>query len=191
MRTSEISRKTEETDITASLCLDGGAADVKTGVGFFDHMLLSFAKHSGFGLRLDAAGDLYVDAHHTVEDCGIVLGRALKQAIGPGEGIRRFASAHVPMDEALAFCAVDIAGRAFLRFEADFPQQVIGGYDACLTEEFFRAFAVNAEITLHIKAEYGSNSHHITEAMFKALAIALREAAAVVGQGIPSTKGIL
>ena len=191
MRTASVQRKTKETEISAGLRLDGGASEISTGIGFFDHMLNSFAVHGGFGLNLRAVGDLNVDGHHTVEDTGIVLGRAFAEALGERSGIARFGSFYVPMDESLAFAAVDISGRPLLVFRAQFCQQRIGDYDSCLTEEFFRAFAVNAGITLHAAVEYGTNAHHQTEALFKAAAHAMRLAAAPAGNGPLSTKGIL
>lgn len=191
MRTALETRKTKETDITVELSLDGGTVDVSTGIGFFDHMLTAFAVHGGFGLRIKAKGDLYVDGHHTVEDTGIVLGKAFAQAFGDKSGIARFGSFYVPMDEALAFAAVDVSGRPFLAFRADFSQERTGEYDLCLTEEFMRAFAMNAGVTLHIRLEYGSNAHHEVEAIFKAAAHALRLAAAKTGGGVLSTKGSL
>lgn len=191
MRGAEVTRKTKETEIQASLCLDGGAVRVSTGIGFFDHMLTALAFYAGWGLTLTAKGDLEVDGHHTVEDAGIVLGQALAQALGDKAGITRFATAFVPMDEALCRTVLDISGRPFLVFEADMPQELIGGYDSCLTEEFMRAMAVNAGLTLHQRALYGKNAHHITEALFKSLGLALKEAAAVKGEGVTSTKGVL
>lgn len=191
MRGVEVTRKTKETEIQASLCLDGGAVRVSTGIGFFDHMLTALAFYAGWGLTLTAKGDLEVDGHHTVEDAGIVLGQALAQALGDKAGITRFATAFVPMDEALCRTVLDISGRPFLVFEADMPQELIGGYDSCLTEEFMRALAVNAGLTLHQRALYGKNAHHITEALFKSLGLALKEAAAVKGRGVTSTKGVL
>lgn len=191
MRTAQMKRATRETDIALELDLDAGDYQIETGVGFFDHMLTSFAVHSGFGLRVHAKGDYQVDDHHTVEDVGIVLGQAFHAALGEKRGIRRFASAYIPMDEALAFCAVDVSGRPFLRFDAPMPQEKIGSFDACLTEEFMRAFAMNAGATIHLKAEYSVNAHHITEALFKALARALHDAVAIVGSEIPSSKGAL
>lgn len=189
MRTSVQQRKTKETDIRVELCLDGGDVDISTGVGFFDHMLNSFAVHGGFGLKVQAEGDLLVDCHHTVEDVGIVLGKAFAQALGDKSGIARFGSFTVPMDEALAFAAVDISGRPFLVFQADFPQERVGDFDTCMTEEFMRAFAVNAGITLHTRVEYGTNSHHEIEAMFKAVAHAMRLAVVQTSSGALSTKG--
>ena len=192
MRTSEITRKTKETDITLKLCLDGGEVKIDTGIGFFDHMLNSFATHGGFGLEISAKGDLEVDGHHTVEDVGIVLGKAFNEALGDKGSIERFGSFYVPMDEALAFASVDVSGRPFLVFDAEFPQAVCGDYDCSLTVEFMRALAYNAQITLHIKSVYGDNSHHITEAVFKASAHALKAAVAQNNSGKPlSTKGVL
>lgn len=192
MRTAEQTRETRETQISVRLSLDGGAQEIKTGIGFFDHMLQAFATHGGFGLQVLATGDLFVDGHHTAEDTGIVLGRAFRQALGDRSGIARFGSFYVPMDETLAFAAVDVSGRPFLVFGAEFPQQMVGDFDACLTEEFFRAFAMNAELTLHTRVEYGKNSHHMIEAMFKAVAHALRLAAAQTTPGqVLSTKGSL
>lgn len=190
-RTAEVTRKTKETQITAKLDLDGGEISIQTGVGFFDHMLHAMAFYAGFGLRLTAQGDLEVDSHHTVEDTGIVLGQALTQALGDKAGITRFAHAYVPMDEALARTVLDISGRPFLVFEADMPQEVIGAYDSCLTEEFMRALAVNAGLTLHQHALYGKNAHHITEALFKSLGLAFKQAVAIQGGGVTSTKGVL
>lgn len=190
-REAIINRTTRETDISLKLCLDGGLSKIDTGIGFFDHMLQAFATHGGFGLEVSVKGDLNVDGHHTVEDTGIVLGCAFREALGDKRGIKRFASSYIPMDEALAFCAVDVSGRAFLACNADMPQEKIGDYDSCLTKEFLRAFSDNAGITLHIRSEYGENAHHITEAMFKALARALREAVVRNGNELPSTKGVL
>lgn len=184
-------RITKETEIEIRLCLDGGDIKVDTGIGFFDHMLHSFAFHGGFGLELTAKGDLDVDFHHTVEDAGIVLGTALREAMGDKVGIQRFADVHIPMDEALGFAAVDVSGRPWLTFDANFPQALIGNYDSCLTEEFFRAFAINAGISLHLRVLYGSNSHHMTESLFKAAARVLREALTVKDNRLPSTKGVL
>lgn len=191
MRQSIQRRTTKETDVSVRLFLDGGKVRTETGVGFFDHMLSSFAVHGGFGLELKTAGDLGVDCHHTVEDTGIVLGRAFAEALGDRSGIARFGSFYAPMDESLAFAAVDISGRPFLVFHADFGQERIGGYDSCMTEEFFRAFVVNAGVTLHARVEYGQNAHHQTEALFKAVAHALRIAASSAGDGVLSTKGSL
>lgn len=191
MRCAEISRKTKETDISLSLCLEGGAVSVSTGIGFFDHMLTALAFYAGWGLTLQVEGDLYVDGHHTVEDTGIVLGQAFRQVLGDKNGIRRFGTAFVPMDEALCRTVLDCSNRPYLVFQADMPQPTIGGYDSCLTREFMQAFAVHGGLTLHQKCEYGDNAHHITEALFKSLGLALKEAAQVVGSGVTSTKGVL
>lgn len=191
MRCAEISRKTKETDISLSLCLEGGEVSVSTGIGFFDHMLTALAFYAGWGLTLRVEGDLYVDGHHTVEDTGIVLGQAFRQALGDKVGIRRFGTAYVPMDEALCRTVLDCSNRPYLVFQADMPQPMIGGYDSCLTKEFMQAFAVHGGITLHQTCEYGDNAHHITEALYKSLGLALKEAAQVVGSGVTSTKGVL
>ncbi|HIQ61914.1 MAG TPA: imidazoleglycerol-phosphate dehydratase HisB [Candidatus Enterenecus faecium] len=191
MRCAEISRKTKETDISLSLCLEGGAVSVSTGIGFFDHMLTALAFYAGWGLTLRVEGDLYVDGHHTVEDTGIVLGQAFRQALGDKMGIRRFGTAYVPMDEALCRTVLDCSNRPYLVFQANMPQPMIGGYDSCLTREFMQAFAVHGGITLHQTCEYGDNAHHITEALYKSLGMALKEAAQVVGSGVTSTKGVL
>lgn len=192
MRTSEITRKTKETDITVKMDLDGsGKADISTGIGFFDHMLTALAVHSGFDISVKAAGDLHVDPHHTVEDVGIVLGQTFKQAIGDMKGVNRYGSAYIPMDEALGFACIDISNRPFLVFEAELSCERVGGFDTCLTEEFFRAFAFNGGVTLHVIEKYGKNDHHIIEALFKAAAHALKEAAALNGGEILSTKGVL
>ena len=190
-RAATVVRQTKETNIELTLGLDGGEVVVDTGVGFFDHMLTALAVHGGFGLRLKAEGDWNVDCHHTVEDTGIVLGRAFKQALGDRSGIVRYGHAMIPMDEALGFCAVDVSGRPYLVFDAPMPQPMCGQYDTCLTVEFMRALAVHAGLTLHLKCEYGENAHHITEALFKALARALKQAVAVTGGGVLSAKGVL
>ena len=192
MRSSEIKRKTRETDIEVFVDLDGsGKVEIDTGIGFFDHMLTAFGVHSGIDLKVKCKGDLYVDAHHSVEDTGICLGKAFAEALGDKGNIARYGSAYVPMDEALCFCSLDISGRPFLVFNASFHDDRCGQYDNCLTEEFFRAFAFNAGITLHIKEEYGNNDHHIIEAMFKAVAHALKDAMTETGKGVLSTKGVL
>ena len=190
-RISNISRETKETRIQAALWLSGGPVKIDTGIGFFDHMLHAWAFYAGFGLTLTAKGDLEVDGHHTVEDTGIVLGQALREALGDKVGIRRFGSAYVPMDEALAFTALDFSGRPFLVYEADMPQARMGAYDACLTEEFMRALAMNSGLTLHMRAQYGRNAHHITEALFKSLGLAMKDAVKMEGTGVTSTKGVL
>ena len=191
MRTAQLTRTTKETDIRLALSLEGGPVEIHTGIGFFDHMLTAFAFYGGLGLQIDAKGDLEVDGHHTVEDVGIVLGQAIRQALGDRKGIRRFASAFIPMDEALCFTALDFSNRPFLAFDAEMPQPMIGIYDSCLTEEFMRAFAVNSGLTLHMKCHYGKNAHHITEALFKSLGVAVKEAVQITGAGVTSTKGVL
>lgn len=192
MRTASVSRKSKETDISVQVNLDGGDVSVQTGIGFFDHMLTAFAVHSGFGLQLTCKGDLEVDCHHTVEDTGIVFGQAFLKALGDKAGIARYGSFFVPMDEALGFCAVDISGRPYLVFDARFPEERVGEFDTCMGAEFFRAFAFNAGVTLHLRAPYGDNSHHILEALFKAAGHALKIAAAKTADGaVLSTKGML
>ncbi len=191
MRTATITRTTKETDITLNLSLDGGEVKIATGIGFFDHMLTALAFYAGVGLDLTVKGDLHVDGHHTVEDTGIVLGQALKEALGDKRGIRRFGSAFVPMDEALCFTALDFSNRPFLVFDADMPQPMIGDYDSCLTVEFMRAVAMNGGITLHQKCHYGANAHHITEGLFKSFGLAIKDAVRVEGAGVVSTKGVL
>ena len=191
MRTASITRTTKETDITLTLSLDGGEVQVSTGIGFFDHMLTALAFYAGWGMKLTVRGDLQVDGHHTVEDTGIVLGQALREALGDKKGIRRFGSAYVPMDEALCFTALDFSNRPYLVFDAEMPQPMIGDYDACLTLEFMRALAFNAGITLHQKCHYGVNAHHITEGLYKSLGLAVKDAVKVEGAGVVSTKGVL
>ena len=189
-RTAAVTRKTKETDIKLNLSLEGGTAGIDTGIGFFDHMLYALAAHAGFGLRVSAEGDLNVDGHHTVEDVGIVLGQALREALGDRAGIARFGQAKVPMDEALADAALDLSGRPYLRYDVPETQPRVGEYDACLTGEFWRAVCLHAGMTLHISA-YGGNAHHVTEAVFKACARAMKMAVRVEGTKVPSTKGIL
>lgn len=194
MRQGEIQRKTTETDVQVDLKLDGsGESTVDTGIGFFDHMLTLFARHGLFDLTVKCRGDLAVDGHHSVEDVGIALGEAVRRALGDKAGIARYASFYVPMDEALAFVAVDISGRPFLVYDGGHMAPQIGAYDTELTEEFLRAFAFHAGITLHVKVLYGNNSHHKVEAVFKALGHALYEAVRVRGdiKGVLSTKGTL
>ncbi|MBR3149331.1 MAG: imidazoleglycerol-phosphate dehydratase HisB [Eubacterium sp.] len=192
MRASEITRNTKETQITIRLALDGGEVKVDTGIGFFDHMLTAFGVHGGFGLDVDVKGDIDVDTHHTVEDTGIALGKAFREALGDMSGIKRYGSFAVPMDESLAKAILDISNRPFLVFNAEFEQEFCGDYETCVTEEFFRAFATNAGITLHIEVPYGTNSHHKIEAIFKAVAHALAIAVAPSGDGeVLSTKGVL
>ncbi|MGM9537529.1 MAG: imidazoleglycerol-phosphate dehydratase HisB [Candidatus Onthomonas sp.] len=190
-RTAAIERNTKETQVSVALDLDGGAVEVSTGIGFFDHMLTAFGFYAKIGLTVHVHGDLEVDGHHTVEDTGIVLGQALKQALGDRAGIRRFGSCYVPMDEALTFTALDFSNRPYLVFDAPMPQERIGDYDSCLTVEFMRALAVNAGLTLHQKCLYGANAHHITEGLFKSLGMAIRDAVQIGGSGVTSTKGVL
>ena len=190
-RTAEIQRNTKETRIALSLNLDGGPVEIQTGIGFFDHMLTAWSFYAGFGLTLHVDGDLYVDGHHSVEDTGICLGLAIREAVGDRKGIRRFASSYVPMDEALCFTALDFSNRPYLVFEADMPQERIGDYDSCLTLEFMRALAFNAGITLHQKCFYGVNAHHITEGLFKSLGLAMKDALRIEGDRVVSTKGVL
>lgn len=191
MRTATVERNTKETQIASTLCLDGGEVAVSTGNGFFDHMLTAFAVHGGFGLQLTVQGDLKVDTHHTVEDTGIVLGQALRRALGDFSGIARYGSFAVPMDESLARCDLDLSNRPFLVFRATFRQERCGDYETCVTEEFWRAFAVNAGITLHIDVPYGTNAHHQIEAVFKAVGHALHGAVQPTGGAVLSTKGVL
>jgi imidazoleglycerol-phosphate dehydratase len=192
-RTADISRRTGETEIELALDLDGGDVRAATGIGFFDHMVESLGRHAGLGLRVDAKGDLETGAHHTVEDVGIALGQALDSALGNRAGIRRFGAASVPMDEALGVCAIDVSGRPFCRFESQLPATSIAGFETELTEEFFRAVATNAKLTVHAGTRYGANAHHMVEACFKAFARALREAIEIDPRetGVPSTKGTL
>lgn len=191
IRQATICRETKETQIALYLNLEGGERKIETGIGFFDHMLNSFAVHGGFGLILKCTGDLEVDGHHTVEDVGIALGQALARILGDRAGIARFGSSYVPMDEALGFCALDISGRPYLVYDAPMPQPMCGQYDTCLTVEFMRAFATHAGITLHLKSMYGDNAHHITEALYKALARALRQAVTETDGEVLSAKGVL
>ena len=192
-RRAEISRKTSETEVVLALDLDGGEVSASTGVGFLDHMLELLGRHGRLGLRVQATGDLETGAHHTVEDVGIALGQAVDRALDDRAGIRRFGYAVIPMDEALGTCAIDVSGRPLCVFEADLPAISIAGFDAELAEEFFRAVATNAKLTLHLGTRYGSNAHHMIEACFKAFARALRQAVEVdpLETGIPSTKGTL
>ena len=191
MRTAEIKRKTKETDISLKLTLEGGERKIDTGIGFFDHMLNSFAVHSGFGLTLTCKGDLEVDGHHSVEDCGIALGQALAQCVGDKAGSARFGQAFVPMDEALGFCALDISGRPYLVFDCAWRNERVGGLDLCMIREFFYAFSYSAGVTLHMTLLYGENDHHKAEALFKSFARALRTASGLRTGGVLSTKGIL
>jgi imidazoleglycerol-phosphate dehydratase len=193
-RSADISRRTKETDIELSLMLDGdGSGTRETGVGFFDHLLDAVARHGRLDLDVKVAGDLQTGPHHTVEDTGLAFGRALDEALGDRSGIRRYGHAVVPMDEARASCALDVSGRPFTAFEADLPAEAIADFDSDLAEEFFRAVANSAKLTLHVTVERGANTHHMVEAAFKAFARALREAVSIDPdeQGIPSTKGLL
>jgi imidazoleglycerol-phosphate dehydratase len=193
-RTAEISRKTKETDIQLRLDLDGtGESKISTRIGFFDHMLTLFSRHGLFDLELKCAGDLDVDGHHTVEDAGLALGDGFSKALGSKEGITRYGTACVPMDEALCRAVVDLSGRPYLVCKADFPREDMGGMGTDLVEEFFRAFSTQAKMNLHIEVLYGKNAHHIAEAMFKAVARALAVAIRLDPRvkGIPSTKGVL
>jgi imidazoleglycerol-phosphate dehydratase len=191
-RSSQQHRETKETKIELTLDVDGtGHASASTGIPFFDHMLEQLGKHSGWDLRIEAEGDLEIDTHHTIEDVGIVLGTAFKEALGDKAGVRRFASAVVPLDEALVQVALDLSGRPFLVYEVDPKSEWIGTFDPQLTEEFWRAFAFAAGITLHMRSLSGKNGHHIIEASFKGVARSLRDAVKIEGTGVPSTKGAL
>ena len=192
-RAASIERTTQETTISLAVDLDGGDVVASTGVGFLDHMLDLLGRHGRLGLRVEASGDLETGSHHTVEDVGIALGQALDAALGDRAGIRRFAHVEVPMDESLARCSIDLSGRPFCRFSSDLPPVTIAGFEAELAEEFFRAVATNAKLTLHLSNPYGSNAHHMIEACFKAFARALRDAVSIDPgeRGVPSTKGTL
>ena len=191
-RASAVERRTKETEVRVELELDGsGAASADTGLPFFDHMLQQLGTHAGFDLSVTAKGDLEVDGHHTVEDVGLALGQALGEALGDKRGIRRFASITVPLDEALVEVALDLSGRPFVVHDVDVPAETIGTYDTGLTEDFVRAFATAAEMTLHVRLVAGRSPHHVVEAEFKALAKCLQDAVRIVGTGVPSTKGTL
>ena len=193
-RIANITRNTKETSVEVSLNIDGtGEANIDTGIGFFDHMLILFAKHGLFSLNVKAAGDIRVDGHHTVEDVGIVLGQAMTKAAGNKFGIQRYGQIYLPMDEALALVVVDFSGRSYLALEAEIGRGCVGGFDVELLEEFLRAFAFNAELTLHVRLLAGRNRHHMIEAVFKGLGRALAQSLAVDPrvQGIPSSKGCL
>ena len=191
MRTAQLARKTRETDFHVTLNLDGsGKAKIATGIGFFDHMLTALCVHAGFDLEITVRGDLEVDCHHTVEDTGIVLGQALAKALGEVP-VSRYGSAYVPMDEALGFAALDISKRPFLVFDCPFTADKIGEMDTQMVEEFMRALAYNAGVTLHLRCLYGKNDHHRAEALFKALAHSLRQAVVPAGDAVLSTKGVL
>src|SRR6266702_1582286 len=195
MRKGAVKRTTKETDVEVAVDLDGaGAASVATGIGFLDHMLDLLARHSRIDLTVKAKGDLHIDQHHTTEDVGIALGQAVKQALADMKGITRYADVHVPMDEALTRVAIDVSGRPFLVFEAEFVRDKVGSFDTELVREWFQAFAMNAGVTLHVQTLYGTNDHHIAESCFKGLARALRAAVTIdprAGNEVPSTKGML
>src|SRR5438445_10993021 len=195
MRKGSVKRSTKETDVEVAIDLDGtGAASISTGIGFLDHMLDLLARHSRIDINVKGKGDLHIDQHHTTEDVGIALGQALKQALGDMKGISRYADVHVPMDEALTRVAIDISGRPFLVFKVEFGRAKVGAFDTELVEEWFRAFATNAGITLHVETLYGTNDHHIAESCFKGLARALRSALTIDPRAageVPSTKGRL
>jgi imidazoleglycerol-phosphate dehydratase len=195
VRSATIDRKTTETSVSVSVSLDGtGAFDIKTGVGFYDHMLEQLARHSLIDIKVVAKGDTHIDFHHTVEDVGIALGQAVAKALGERKGIRRYASADLPMDETLTRCAIDVSGRPFLVWKVAFPTHKIGEFDTELVREWFQAFAMNSGITVHVETPYGANSHHIAESCFKALARALRDGIEIDPRQkdrIPSTKGSL
>jgi imidazoleglycerol-phosphate dehydratase len=191
-RASTVTRKSNETDVRVELAIDGsGTSSADTGIAFFDHMLQQLGTHAGFDLSVVAKGDLEVDGHHTVEDVGLAIGQALREALGDKAGIRRFASITVPLDEAAVEVALDLSGRPFIVHEVDVPAETIGTYDTGLTEDFVRAFATAAEMTLHVRLRAGRSPHHVVEAEFKAIAKCLQEAVRVVGGGVPSTKGSL
>ncbi|MBS4220368.1 imidazoleglycerol-phosphate dehydratase HisB [Bacillus sp. FJAT-49711] len=194
MRSASNKRETLETKIELECRLDDpSTVEIQTGVGFFDHMMEAFARHGRIGLTLKVDGDLHIDSHHTVEDAGIVLGKALREALGDKKGIVRYGSSYVPMDETLGFAAIDISGRPFLHFEGEFQTPSLGNFDTELVKEFFRAFAFNAGITLHVRVLYGENTHHKIEAIFKAVGRALAEAIRIDPniQGVNSTKGLI
>ena len=195
MRSAKVTRTTKETDVAVVVNLDGtGAGAIETGIGFFDHMLDLLARHSRIDITVKAKGDLHIDHHHATEDVGIALGQAVKQALGDMKGITRYADVHVPMDEALTRVAIDISGRPFLVFRAEFGRDKVGAFDTELVREWFQAFAINAGLTLHVETLYGSNDHHIAESCFKGLARALRTAVAIDARAageVPSTKGRL
>lgn len=195
MRSASVSRSTHETKIDVSIVLDGdGLYDIQTGIGFLDHMIDQLSRHSLIDMTIRAKGDLHIDQHHTTEDVGIALGQAVRSALGDMKGINRYADVHLPMDEAMTHCAIDVSGRPFLIFDVEFSRDKVGDFDTELFQEFFRAFAMNAGITLHVRNLYGTNNHHIAETCFKAVARALRTAIEIdprKSDAIPSTKGSL
>ena len=190
-RRATVSRKTAETNIEITLSLDGGDSDINTGVPFFDHMLAQTARHGGLGLRVNAVGDLDIDAHHTVEDCGIALGQALDECLGDKSGITRFGYAYAPLDESLARVVLDISGRPSLTWRARLSRQEIGGMEADLLREFFQAFSNHAKMTVHVDLLRGLNAHHQAESIFKAFGLSLKMACTQSNGGMPSTKGVL
>ncbi len=191
-RTSRVTRKTKETQITVVLTLDGsGEVGVSSGVPFFDHMLTAMATHGQFDLQIEANGDLAVDPHHTVEDVGITVGQAFRVAIGEGKGIARFGSLHAPMDDALVLAALDISGRPYLHYGLSIPSQLVGTFATELGEEFFRAFVTHAGVTLHLVQLHGRNAHHVLEAAFKGTGVVLHQGTRIIGSSVPSTKGVL
>lgn len=195
MRSASVSRSTHETKIDVSIVLDGdGLYDIQTGIGFLDHMIDQLSRHSLIDMTIRAKGDLHIDQHHTTEDVGIALGQAVRSALGDMKGINRYADVHLPMDEAMTHCAIDVSGRPFLIFDVEFSRDKVGDFDTELFQEFFQAFAMNAGITLHVRNLYGTNNHHIAETCFKAVARALRTAIEIdprKSDAIPSTKGSL
>ncbi len=192
MRASTLHRTTNETNINLSLCLDGGDALISTGLGYFDHMLMQLAKHGGLGLEIEAKGDLHVDSHHLVEDVGLCLGDALREALGDRKGIARWGEAHVPMDETLIRVVVDLSGRPYCVFQAELPKIIFGnGFQVEMVREFFQAFSARGAFNLHAAVLYGENTHHKVEGLFKGLARALKQAVRVQGDELPSTKGTL
>ncbi len=195
MRKSSVKRDTNETKILVELDLDGtGETEISTGIGFFDHMLDLLGRHSGMDLRVLCKGDLEVDFHHTVEDTGIVIGKAFNEALGTKKGIKRYGNARIPMDEALISADLDISGRPYLVYNASLKARKVGEFEVCLAEEFFRAFSVSAAVTLHINCDYGRNTHHIIEGMFKALAVSIRRAVETdprFADKVPSSKGVI
>lgn len=192
MRQAEVSRKTNETDIRVSLNIDGsGKVSCNSGNGFFDHMINSMGRHAGYDIEIECKGDTFVDFHHSAEDIGIVLGKAFAECVADKKGIKRFGLAYTPMDEALAMSAVDVSGRPFLVFNAEMPAERVGEFETELVEEFMRAFAMNALVTLHVNVLYGKNTHHIIEAMFKSVGRALADSTRITGDSVLSTKGVL
>ncbi len=192
MRASTLHRITTETDINLSLCLEGGDTRISTGLGYFDHMLMQLARHGGFGLEIEARGDLHVDSHHLVEDVGLCLGDALREALGDSKGIARWGEAHVPMDETLARVVVDLSGRPYCVFQADLPKVIFGdGFQVEMVREFFHAFSARGAFNLHAAVLYGENTHHKVEGLFKGLARALKQAVRIEGDELPTTKGTL